>query len=94
MRALGKMKRMAWSIEPAAISSALKSSDAMGKPAASADVHWSPRSDSPYAWSRSHTTRHVLWTVEPSNSVTNVSHSRLASVSCTSTWQSLVQLAG
>ncbi len=43
IRAFGRMKRMAWSMEPAATSSAVKSSGAIGKPAASALVHCSPR---------------------------------------------------
>ena len=43
MRGLGRMKRMAWLMLPVASSSALKSSGAMGKPAASALVQPSPR---------------------------------------------------
>ena len=43
MRGLGRIKRIAWLMLPVASSSALKSSGAMGKPAASALVHCSPR---------------------------------------------------
>jgi hypothetical protein len=39
----GRTKRIAWFTAPAATSSAVGRSAAIGNPAASADVHWSPR---------------------------------------------------
>src|SRR6185369_17536058 len=55
IRLFGRMKRIAWLIAPLATSSAENSMAAIGKPPASAELHWSPRSVAGYERVRSHT---------------------------------------